>query len=289
MVSEPYFLGVDLGGTQLRAAGVTERGTLATEVLSVRTGAEFTPDDLRRELRALAAQVARGMNGHSLAGLGFGTAGVVSEGPLTQSPHLPHLEGTDVRELVREAANCPVVVENDARCFTLAEARYGAARGAQDVCGLALGTGVGCGVMLGGRLHRGSSAQAGEVYHIQLRGQSVEYFIAGAGIVRGYCAEGGFGGTDLDAEQIAQRAREGDAAAVAAWRSFGEDLGFLCETIIALLDPAVIVIGGSMSRAGDLFKPTLLARLDKHPTRIVDAELGTAAGVIGAAALTINA
>ena len=86
---------------------------------------------------------------------------------------------------------CPVTVENDARCFTLAEARFGAGRGARDVCGLVLGTGVGCGVMVGGRLHRGANAQAGEVYHIQLRGQSVEHFVAGAGIVRGYAAAGG--------------------------------------------------------------------------------------------------
>jgi glucokinase len=288
MVSEPYFLGVDLGGTQLRAAAVTQRGTLATEVLSVRTGAGFTPEDLSRELRAMAAQVARGMNGHTLAGVGFGTAGVVSEGPLTQSPHLPRLEGTDVRELASQAANCPVVVENDARCFTLAEVRFGAARGAQDVCGLALGTGVGCGVMLGGRLHRGAFAQAVEVWHVKLRGESVEYFLAGAGLVRGYTSAGGTDGPSLDAEEVALRARNGDAAAIAAWRSFGEDLGFLCETIIGLLDPEIIVIGGSMARASDLFKPAVMEKLDKHTTRLVEAELGAAAGVIGAAALTIR-
>jgi glucokinase len=178
-------------------------------------------------------------------------------------------------------------VENDARCFTLAEARYGAGRGAQDVCGLALGTGVGCGVMLGGRLHRGASAQAGEVWHIQLRDQSVEYFIAGAALVRGYVAAGGRAEPGLDAAQVAERARAKDAAALAAWRSFGQDLGFLCEVVIALLDPEVIVIGGSLACASDLFRPALLARLDKHSTRIAEAELGPAAGVIGAAALNI--
>jgi predicted NBD/HSP70 family sugar kinase len=286
-MAESYFLGVDLGGTQMRMAAVTPRGTLASEVLAVRTGAAFAPDDLRREVRQLAEQVARRMNGQALAGLGFGTAGVVTDGPLTQSPHLPRIEGTNVAEIVSDAMGCPVTVENDARCFTLAEARYGAGRGATDVCGLVLGTGVGCGVMVGGRLHRGATAQAGEVYHIQLRGQSVEYFVAGAGVVRGYAAAGGRPGPDLDAAQVADRARANDAAAVAAWRSFGEDLAFLCEAVIGLLDPEVIVIGGSLARAGDLFKPVLLARLDKHATRIAEAELGPAAGVIGAAALNI--
>ena len=286
-MAESYFLGVDLGGTQMRMAAVTPDGALATDVLAVQTGAAFTPEDLRREVRQLAAQVAQRMNGQALAGLGFGTAGVVTDGPLTQSPHLPRIEGTNVAQIVREAVPCVVTVENDARCFTLAEARYGAGRGARDVCGMVLGTGVGCGVMVGGRLHRGASAQAGEVYHIQLRGQSVEHFVAGAGIVRGYVAAGGRPAPDLDAAQVADRARANDPAAVAAWRSFGEDFAFLCEAVIGLLDPEVIVVGGSLARAGDLFKPVLLARLAKHPTRIADAELGPAAGVIGAAALNI--
>lgn len=283
---ETYFLGVDLGGTQMRMAAVTPRGALTGDVLSVRTGPAFAPEDLCREVRSLADQVARRMNGGNLAGLGFGTAGVVTDGPLTQSPHLPRIEGTNVAELVRSAMRCAVTVENDARCFTLAEARYGAGRGAREVCGLVLGTGVGCGVMVGGRLHRGAAAQAGEVYHIRLRGHSVEHFVSGAGIVRGYAAAGG---TDegLDAAVLADRARAGEPAAIAAWSSFGDDLAFLCEAVIGLLDPQVIVIGGSLARAGDLFKPALLARTAKHPTRIADAELGPAAGVIGAAALNI--
>jgi glucokinase len=286
-MAEPYFLGVDLGGTQMRMAAVTPEGALASDVLAVRTGAAFTPEDLRRAVRQLASDVAQRMNGQALAGLGFGTAGVVTDGPLTQSPHLPRIEGTNVAEIVREAVGCPVTVENDARCFTLAEARYGAGRGARDVCGLVLGTGVGCGVMIGGRLHRGASAQAGEVYHIQLRGQSVEHFVAGAGIVRGYVAAGGRAAPDLDAAQVADRARAKDPAAVTAWRSFGEDFAFLCEAVIGLLDPEMIVFGGSLARASDLFKPALAARLAKHPTRIAEAELGPAAGVIGAAALNI--
>jgi glucokinase len=288
-VAESYFLGVDLGGTQVRVAAVTRSGTLASDVLSARTGAEFAPDDLRRALRELGGQVARRMNGARAEAVGFGTAGVVGAGPLTQSPHLPRIEGTDVAALVAETMGSPVAVENDARCFTLAEARYGAGRGAKDVCGIVIGTGVGCGVMIGGRLHRGANAQAGEVWHIPLRGDSVERFVAGAGVVRGYEAAGGAPEAEaLDAARVAARARAGDRAAVAAWRSFGEDLGFLCRSVIALVDPAVIVIGGSLAQAADLYRPALLARLDGHPTRIAEAELGAAAGVIGAAALNID-
>ncbi len=289
MPGEPYFLGVDVGGTQMRMAPVTREGVLCAPVAAIPTGPGFSPDDLRRQIVALSAGLRGGLGGRRAEALGFGIAGVMTAGgPLTQSPHLPLLEGMDVAAVVREVADVPVTAENDARCFTLAEARFGAARGARDVCGLSLGTGVGCGVMVAGSLHRGAHAQAGEVWHIQLRGESVEAFVSGAGIVRGYAAAGGMTGQELSAREVAGRARAGDPAAQSAWRSFGDDLGFLCETIVGLLDPDVIVIGGSLSGARDLYGHALSARLAAHPTRVADALLGPSAGVVGAAALNIN-
>lgn len=273
-------------------AGVWSDGRLATEVLSVPTGAAFGPADLRRKLPELSAGVRAQRDGQAAAALGFGTAGVVGNGPLSQCDNLPLLNGVDVEGLVRDVADCPVALENDARCFTLAEARFGAGRGARDVCGLTLGTGVGCGLLVGGRLQRGSASQAGEVWSIPVRGQPLEYFLSGAGVVRGYASSGAVQGADLDAGGVAELARRGDAAALAAWRAFGEDLAFLCAVVIALVDPAVIVIGGSLARALDLYQPVLAARLQGKPPRIVPAQLGPAqlgpaAGVIGAAALNI--
>jgi predicted NBD/HSP70 family sugar kinase len=284
------FLGVDLGGTQLRMAAVDRGGRLLTEVASSPTGRDFGPGDLQSGLRALTARLLPSLDGRTVSALGFGTAGVVGEGlPLTQSENLPLLNGVDVASLVREVAACPVRLENDARCFTLAEARYGAGRGAQDVCGITLGTGVGCGVMTGGRLHRGHNFQAGEVWRITVRGRNLEHFLSGAGVVRAYEAAGGVASPGLDAAEVVARGRSGDPAARDAWRAFGQDLVFLCETIVCLLDPAVIVIGGSLSQARDLYGPDLEARMASHPTtRLADCELGTAAGVIGAAALNID-
>lgn len=289
MDSATSYLGVDLGGTQLRMAAVRADGRLASEVVSTPTGRAFGPSDLQDALVSLQGRLRASTNGSRAAALGFGTAGVVVEGrPLTQSENLPLLNGTDVASLVREVAGLPVRLENDARCFTLAEARFGAGRGARDVCGITLGTGVGCGVMVDGRLQHGANFQAGEVWRIPMRGHYLEHFVSGAGIVRTFFESGGEGPPDLDAAGTVERARAGDRAARAAWRVFSEDLAFLCETVICLLDPSVIVLGGSLAQAQDLYRPLLDERLRAHPaTRIEPSALGPAAGVIGAAALNI--
>jgi glucokinase len=286
MALEPYFLGADLGGTQLRVAAVTLAGRLASEVVSAPTGKAFGPDELRRALPALADRVRLALPGRDPEALGFGTPGVVVDGPLSQCDNLPLLNGVEIQRLVRDAVACPVALENDARCFTLAEARYGAGRGARDICGISLGTGVGCGLMVGGKLYRGSAGQAGEVWRIPLRGRPVEYFLSGEGLVRAFVEAGG--GAGLDAATVEAAARAGDAAARTTWRAFGEDLAFLCACVIAVHDPAMIVLGGSLASAHDLYSPALVSQLAGLPTRIAKSELGRAAGVIGAATLTMN-
>lgn len=289
MDSATCYLGVDLGGTQLRMAAVGADGCLVSDVISTPTGRAFGPADLRQALVDLKTRLSPTLNGRRTAALGFGTAGVVVEGrPLTQVENLPLLNGTDVARLVREVAEVPVRLENDARCFTLGEARFGAGRGARDVCGITLGTGVGCGVMVDGRLRHGANFQAGEVWRIPMRGHHLEHFVSGAGIVRAFFEAGGGADAEFDAAGTVDRARRGEPAAVAAWQVFSEDLAFLCETVISLLDPSVIVIGGSLSQARDLYQPRLEERLRAHPaTRIEASALGPAAGVIGAAALNI--
>lgn len=106
--------------------------------------------------------------------------------------------------------------------------------------------------------------------------------------MRGYVSAGGALLPALDAGGVRERALAGDEAAREAWRSFGEDLASLCGSLIALLDPALIVIGGSLSQARDVYGPALAAQLGADSARIAHTALGAAAGVIGAAALNID-
>lgn len=264
-------------------AVVTSEGRLATELLSLPTGPDYRSEDLGRDVVHLRDTLASRLDG-PIAALGLGTAGVVRPGPLGQATNLPLLKGVDLRVALQAAVGLPVEVENDARCFTLGETRFGAARGARHVAGVTLGTGVGCGVMVNGKLHRGAAYEAGEVWRIPLRGRPLESSLSGAGVVRHYHALGGRGDT-TDAAEVAGAARGGDSRARGAWHAFAEDVAFLCGCITALLDPEVVVLGGSLTRSRDLFDEPLRKHLGAGHDCVRYAELGDPAGVIGAAAL----
>jgi glucokinase len=279
-----YYLGADLGGTSLRVGAVTPEGRLA-HVLTAPTGRGFGPDELRAEVGTLMNRLADLVHTADWQGAGFGTAGVVpQDGPLRHSDNLPRLVGTNIRPLLEEVVGREVVLENDARCFTLAEARFGAGKGARDVCGITLGTGIGSGLLLGGRLHRGSASQAGEVCRLPLRGKSLEYYLSEAGLKRAYQDAGG-DPSGQNGALLAAAARAGDGAALAAWRAYATDLTFLCEIVIGVVEPQVIVIGGALAQARDLLSPVLDKTLGGATSRVVYGELGPFAGVIGAAAL----
>ncbi len=283
-MSNLYYLGVDLGGTQMRMAAVTGEGMLATPMFAVPTGKQFSAENLRDQLQALHAQVRTEISAQPIAAIGFGITGLVGATTLTAADFLPLLNGVNIVALAQDAIGYPTKIENDARCFVLAETRFGAARGARHVVGITLGTGIGGGVIVDGKLHRGATANAGEIWSIPLRDKWLEHFVSTAGLVQGYKDAGGEVG-EIDAAKIAELARAGDTAAQAAFQSYGADVALLCETIRALLDPDVVVIGGSIAQARDVFGEELLHRVAERGPRVVWAELGTAAGVIGAASL----
>ena len=286
-MTEPYYLGVDLGGTQMRMAAVTNEGALATPMFAVPTGKQFSAENLHDQLQALHAQVRTEVGAQPIAAIGFGITGLVGATTLIAADFLPLLNGVDIVALAQDVIGYPTKIENDARCFVLAEARFGAARGARHVVGITLGTGVGGGVIVDGKLHRGANGNAGEIWSIPLRGKWLEHFVSTSGLVQGYQDAGGEV-AEVDAAKIAELARAGDDAARAAFESYGADVALLCETIRALLDPEVIVIGGSIAQARDVFGEELLQRVAERGPRIAWAELGTAAGVIGAASLKME-
>lgn len=270
----------------MRLAAVTESGRLATPMLAVPTGKQFSADDLRAQLQALHAQARAALPTQTFLAIGFGLTGLVVGDTLRASDFLPRLNEVNIVALAQETLGYPAKIENDARCFVLAETRFGAARGARNVVGITLGTGAGGGVLVDGKLLRGAHANAGEIWSLPLRDKWLEHFVSTSGLVRGFQEAGGQEAI-ADAARLAQLARAGNVAAQIAFHDYGADVAMACETIRALLDPEVIVIGGSIAQAHDLFGEEFAARIAKLEPRIAWAELGPAAGMIGAASLVM--
>jgi glucokinase len=307
-------VGVDLGGTSVKAALVSHdlemmgRGQVPTDLRSQRTLLEL--------LTRLVEQV-RGER--DIAAVGFGLPSQIDQrhGRVLDSVNIPLADLDFVREMERRLG-VPVAVDNDANVACLAETRIGAARGSADVVMLTLGTGVGGGLVLDGRLYRGAIGTGAELGHVTVdedgppcqgnchnRG-CLDVMCSATGIMRHANAiadESPNGsldrerdrGEDLDARFVIERAQAGDAEAVEALRRAGRYLGVGLASFVNIFNPEVIVIGGGASAAGELlfapareemFKRALSATV--IGVRVIVAELGNDAGVLGAGALALD-
>lgn len=220
-------------------------------------------------------------------GLGVPTT-LDEQGGMVACPNLPTMGGFRIGRELEDALGRPVVLENDANCFAYGEWYAGAGKGTSICCGITLGTGLGMGIVMEGRIYRGSHGSAGEIWFSPYgNGRRVEEIVSGPGVAAVYRERAG---QALKAREIAERAREGEEAAVEVWRTFGEALGFALSYVVNVLDPEVVVIGGSVGAAHDLFEGSVRSVLERYvydsqAVRIAPASLGKVAGALGAALL----
>jgi predicted NBD/HSP70 family sugar kinase len=183
-------------------------------------------------------------------------------------------------------------MSNDANCFALAEALFGAGRGEEIVVGVTLGTGCGCGVVIRGEILEGTTANAGEVYRALVGDRPFDEALSGGGLERLY---GERAGRSLAGEEISRLAAESDARALGAFEDFGKWVAKGLGIIAAVLDPGVIVLGGSVSSAFERFAGAMQAEIGRYLApaaarrlRVVRSEQGAQAGARGAAALLFS-
>ena len=297
------FLGVDIGGTTCSVC-VGDGGGRILDRTELATGrgpaaARQTLDDLAAAAGELAAR-------HRTVAAGISSGGPLdtSTGRLLDPPNLPGWENTPIVELFERATGLPTSLENDANAGALAEWRFGAGRGAHTLVFLTYSTGMGAGLILGGRLHRGAGGLAGEVGHLRLaddgpigygKAGSFEGFCSGPGLARMLAAELGIDHRQLTGKDVVERARAGDPAALRAVAASGERLGEGLALLIDLLNPDVIVVGGMGSRLGDLvLEPARrVAAAESLPAaaascRIVPAELGERIGDVAAICVALG-
>src|SRR3954447_3187395 len=312
-VAEGCVIGVDLGGTKLLAGAVD--GDLAVHHRTNRPALGLD----QRELVELVAHAVEGVRtavGGEVAAVGFGIPCTFDArtGVAVQAVNLP-LHDIRFADVMAERLGLPVVVDNDANCAVLAEARAGAAAGCSEVALLTLGTGIGGGLFLRGQVYRGWVGGGAELGHmvVDMDGRPcqgscpnhgcLESVASGTALVReaslavarrpdtdlGHALEAG---RELTGPMITQLARSGDPVACAAMATIGRALGVGISNLVNIFNPEVVVIGGGVSEAGDLLldpaRDVMAQRAlapGKDVVRVVGAALGGEAGMVGAATL----
>lgn len=253
-------LGVDFGATKIACALVREDGSVTGGIAVEPTGnasAQETMSNLFRAIdRTLAGQkTAIG----ELAGIGIGSPGPISSaGVFGNVDTMPHLWGFDMGKAVAERYGRKPVVDNDANCFALAEAVFGGGRSEQIVVGITLGTGLGCGIVIDGKVLAGTTGNAGEVARCLVDGLIYDEALSGRGIT-------GIYGEGLRGEQILALAEQHDARAIEAWRRYGNRLGAALGIIGAVLDPGAIILGGSVAAGFRWFGEHADAAMRRQP------------------------
>lgn len=311
------YIGIDLGGTKIAAAVVNVGTGERLLQLVTPTEAQDGPAVVIERMAALVEQVREqaGLGRDDIPAIGVGVPGVIdpARGETLLLPNLPSgWRGIPLVAEMQRLTGYPTAIINDARAFTLAEAVFGAGRGVRGVVGMTLGTGIGGGIALDGRLYLGLDGTAGEIGHMTIdpygapcgcgnRG-CLETFASGPSITsmglravaQGMTTRIGelvdYDLNKITPEVIARAADSGDAVAREILQRAGSSLGVGVANLITILSPDRVVIGGGVSRLGEwILGPVhaeVLARCHVTPldrVQVVLAQLGGEAGVIGAA------
>lgn len=309
MAAQSYTIGLDLGGTNIKGGVVGPDGGLV-HTASIDTQAERGADHVIARMADFVDELigAAGIKRADVAAVGLGTPGPIchAKGLIYGAPNLPGWVNIPVRDRLAALVRLPVVVENDANAAAFGEFAGGAGRGVQDMVLFTLGTGVGGGIVLGGRLLRGHFDNAAELGHIIVERDGRPCPCGQRGCVERYASANAVAERYVEAlsdlaaaatpnpnsAEIARMAAAGDSLASRIWHEACMYLAMACVDLQHVLNPELIVLGGGMADAGEQLlhavREQLAARTWKvapDRPRVSLAELGNHAGIVGAAAL----
>lgn len=288
-------IGIDLGGTAIKLGLFGVDGS-CTQSLSVATPQPANPETVLAAIVSAISQITTDVK--AIAAIGVGLPGPVDgTGRISQvAINLDNWRDVPLADWLEEKTQKPVVMANDANCAGLGEAWLGAGRHFDNLIMLTLGTGVGGAIILNGQLFVGHRGAAGELGLITLNPDgppcnsgnqgSLEQYVSVQAIRRE---------TGLEPSDLAQKAMAGDSQALAYWEQYGRRLGAGLASLIYILTPEAVILGGGISAATSLFLPTVWGEIERRvlfssreELQILTAELGNQAGTIGAAKLAVQ-
>jgi glucokinase len=275
-------LGVDLGGTNVRA-GVVKNGRLAAVVSSPIDSQGSQREVLQEIFGVIDPLIQKG-----LKGIGVGVPSVVDlkNGIIYDVVNIPSWKRVPLKAFLEKRYRLPVYINNDANCFAVGEKYFGRAKKYENVVGLIVGTGLGAGVIANGKLYSGANCGAGEFGMISYLEHNHEYYASGQFFKNVYKTSG---------RELFERAKSGDEEALRIFAEFGGHLGEAVKTILCAVDPDIIVLGGSISKAYRFFKQAMWASIRTFVYSLVLKNIRIGASrirniaILGAAALYYDA
>lgn len=313
-----YYLGIDFGGTALKVGITDDKGNIIHKDSYV-TRTDGDADELTKYFgeSALSCIKDSGIPKEKILGAGVGAPGLLNPetGQLYDVTNLKTLNNYYFGPELSKVLDMPVFLDNDVNAMSLAEFYYGAAKGYKHVVAITLGTGIGGGIILNGKLYRGASFTAGEVGHMTIETGGLLCPCGSYGCVEQYAARDGIINRfkqyyihkemessidkyledgEITPKAISMAASAGDTLSKMVMGEVGLYLGISLAAIVNVLNPEIIVIGGGISQAGDLIiEPARIEMLKRaynepaHAVKIVQAELLNDAGIIGSASIAV--
>ena len=273
------FIGIDLGGTNIRA------GRIMDNVIEVQNQVK-TPKDAQDEWETVEAikEVIRTVMNEQVTAIGIGVPSVVdrAKGIVYDVANIPHWKEVHLKKALEDEFEIPVYLDNDANCFALAERYFGVGRDYENFVGLTVGTGLGGGIIQQGKLLQDANCGSGEFGTLPYKDNIVEYYASGSFFSNVY---------GVDGSEMYLLAQQREAAALDAYRQLGQHLGAAVKMVVLTVDPQMIVFGGTVAEAHLFFAEAMYESLQDFafPSSIKNLKLFFSEiehpGILGAASL----
>ena len=304
-------IGIDIGGTKISVGVVDSSGNL------IDSSKCSTPAEGGKELISSVVNLVKELNKkHEIKGIGISIAALISSdyGTIVGAPNIANLSKLNFANEIKEEFKLPIIIENDANSAMWAEFKFGSAKGLNPVMFFIIGTGVGGGLVIDGKLFKGANGIGAEFGHMCVVPNGllcgcgakgcIEQYASGGALIR-YANEAllanpdkseevlSFGEGKLSGTALTKAAKAGNELALAAFSKQADWLGLACASYSLIIDPQAIIIGGGVVDAGELFLAPVRAAMRKYmpfaeshvPPKIIAAKFGNDAGLIGAADL----
>ncbi len=297
----PYSIGVDLGGTNLRVAAIDSTGRVLDKI-SLSADYSTGPERVVADIVNVINRVRSRYSVSSLRGVGIGVPGFIDmdAGVVVGSANLPGFQGFPIRDEIQRVLGTPITLENDANAAALGEMWMGAGKGVQDLILMTLGTGIGGGIVIGGKVMHGFLGMAGEIGHMTIFSDGNPCGCGNCGCLEKHASATAIAamgrmmhfGNDVTAEKVHELALQGNERAMLIFESVGRALGLALSNLINIFNFPLYLLSGGPLPAWDMFAPTMFHEVQKRSftfgrngTRIEKALLGADAGLFGAAYL----